>query len=201
MCSSNKTRTPTSWWGSAKRDDIRATVVSDRQVFTMLLTGNSWWHVPGCDVKAVAWWEILKLLAVALMGGGADGLNAICNRPEVADDVISGYNVETFRDYHAANLRVASVSSFLENLNQPPRWPRYVPLGLGPIFGAKKQKCMVSYHNEALESLFTKKLFEIGSAAIKKSRPEHDPKLTRLCDLLRRPEADCDVISGIPVEM
>ena len=48
-----------------------------------------------------------------------DGINAICNRPEVADDVISVYNVETFRDYHAANLCVTSFSSFPENRNQP----------------------------------------------------------------------------------
>ena len=36
--------------------------------------------------------------------GGAGGINAICNRPAVADDVVSGCNVETFRDYHATNL-------------------------------------------------------------------------------------------------
>ena len=60
--------------------------------------------------------QILKLLAVTLseiieinifpdaeVGGGAGGPNAICSRPKVAGDVISGYNVETFRDYHAAN--------------------------------------------------------------------------------------------------
>ena len=34
----------------------------------------------------------------------AGGTNAICSRPETANDVISGYNVETFPDYHAANL-------------------------------------------------------------------------------------------------
>ena len=40
----------------------------------------------------------------AEVGGGASVINAICSRSEVADDVISGYNVETFRDYYAANL-------------------------------------------------------------------------------------------------
>ena len=56
---------------------------------------------------------ILKLLAVAfseIMGkifpdpevdSGAGGTNAICSRPEVANDVISGRNVESFR---AVNL-------------------------------------------------------------------------------------------------
>ena len=81
----------------------------------------------GCDVKAVTWWEILKLQAVvtseiiekkifpdAEVGGG---IYAICSRPEVADDVISGYNLETFLNYHATNLRVTSFSSFPENLN------------------------------------------------------------------------------------
>ena len=38
------------------------------------------------------------------IGGGAGGINAICSRPEVVDDVISCYNVETFRDFQAANL-------------------------------------------------------------------------------------------------
>ena len=33
-----------------------------------------------------------------------DNIKAICSQPEVADDVISSYNVETFRDYNAANL-------------------------------------------------------------------------------------------------
>ena len=45
-----------------------------------------------------------KIFPDAEVGGGANGINAICTRPEVADAVISGYNVETFRDYHAANL-------------------------------------------------------------------------------------------------
>ena len=40
----------------------------------------------------------------AVDGGDADGINTICSRPEVAYDVVSGYNVETFRDHHAANL-------------------------------------------------------------------------------------------------
>ena len=70
---------------------------------------------------------MLTLLAVAFdkkfpdaeVCGGAGGINDTCSRPKVGDDVISGYNVETSRDYHAANLRVASFSSFPENLNQP----------------------------------------------------------------------------------
>ena len=38
------------------------------------------------------------------IGGGAGGINAICSRlPEVADNIISGNNVDTFRDCHAAN--------------------------------------------------------------------------------------------------
>ena len=37
-------------------------------------------------------------------GGGAGGINVICSRPEVADDVISGCNVENFRGCYAANL-------------------------------------------------------------------------------------------------
>ena len=45
-----------------------------------------------------------KIFLDTEVGGGACGINAICGRPEVADDVISGYNAETFRDYHAANL-------------------------------------------------------------------------------------------------
>ena len=48
----------------------------------------------------------------AEVGGGAGGINAICNRPEAADDVISGDNVETFRDYYAVNLRVAVLQQF-----------------------------------------------------------------------------------------
>ena len=70
-------------------------------------------------------WQMLKLLAPAVskiigkkifpdaeVRGSAGGINAICIRPEVADDVISGYNVETFWDYDAVNLWVASFSGF-----------------------------------------------------------------------------------------
>ena len=37
-----------------------------------------------------------KIFPGAEVDGGTGGINAICNRPGVADDVISGYNVETF---------------------------------------------------------------------------------------------------------
>ena len=58
----------------------------------------------------------MKLIALAVseinarknfwthVGAGAGGINAFCSRPEVADDVISGCNVETYSDYQAANL-------------------------------------------------------------------------------------------------
>ena len=55
---------------------------------------------------AVAFTEIIekKIFPDAKVGGGAGGINAACSRSEVADYIISGYNVETFLDYHAANL-------------------------------------------------------------------------------------------------
>ena len=68
---------------------------------------------------------------------------AICCWREVADDVISGYNVDTFRDYHSGNLWVASFSSFLENRTQPLEY-----VHLGPIFGVKKQKCLNYLHQQ-----------------------------------------------------
>ena len=45
-----------------------------------------------------------EIIRYAEVGDGAGGINVICGRPEVTDDVISSYNVETFRDYHAAIL-------------------------------------------------------------------------------------------------
>ena len=42
-----------------------------------------------------------KIFPDAEVGGG---INVICSQPEVADDIISGYNVDTFRDNHSANL-------------------------------------------------------------------------------------------------
>ena len=54
---------------------------------------------------AAAFSDIIeKKFPGAEVSGGASGLNAICSRPGVANDVISGLNVDTFRDYHAANL-------------------------------------------------------------------------------------------------
>ena len=59
-----------------------------------------------------------KIFPDAEVGGGAGGINAICSRWEVADNVISGYNVETFLEYHVVNLYVASFRSFPEERNQ-----------------------------------------------------------------------------------
>ena len=44
---------------------------------------------------------------------------AICCRPEVAFDVISGANVKTSERYAVLNLDIASIRSFQENHNQP----------------------------------------------------------------------------------
>ena len=53
------------------------------------------------------------------VGDGSGGMNAICSRPEVADDGISCENAVAFQEYVRINLCVASFSSLLENLNQP----------------------------------------------------------------------------------
>ena len=70
---------------------------------------------------AVAVSEIFekKSFPDAKVGGGAGGTNTICSRPEVADDVISGTDVDTFRFYACVNLWVYSFSGFRKNLNQP----------------------------------------------------------------------------------
>ena len=60
-----------------------------------------------------------KIISDAEVADGAGGINAICIRPEVADDVISDYDVETFLDYHIAKLWAASFSSFSENRSRP----------------------------------------------------------------------------------
>ena len=44
---------------------------------------------------------------------------AICYRPEVAGDVVSGDNLKIIEGFAALNLESASVSSFQENQNQP----------------------------------------------------------------------------------
>ena len=55
-------------------------------------------------LQAVTVSEIIEeKISDAEVGGGAD-INAICSRPEVADGVISGNNVDTFLDHHAGNL-------------------------------------------------------------------------------------------------
>ena len=50
---------------------------------------------------------------------GRGGMNAICSRQAVADDVTSGNDVKTFRCYACVTLWVAGFSSVQENLNQP----------------------------------------------------------------------------------
>ena len=57
----------------------------------------------------------------------------------------------------------------------------------GPYFRGQKAKCLITYKNKwsACTIIYkTVNLFKIGWAAVEKSRPELDPKLTRLSDLL-----------------
>ena len=74
--------------------------------------GSSWWHHSRLWCKG---WYVMVNLEVASCSifqdnrdqifpdaeviSGADGSKATCIRPEAAEDVISGYNVETFWDY------------------------------------------------------------------------------------------------------
>ena len=100
----------------------------------LLPTATRWWHHFRSKFKDYTglWRWMLKVLTLALpiifqkrsfydgeVGCGSGGMNAMCSRPEVADDVISGTDVGTFRCYAYFNLRVAIFSSFRENLNQP----------------------------------------------------------------------------------
>ena len=52
------------------------------------------------------------------VGDGSGGVNAICRRPEVPDDVICGEDAATFREYGSINVFVASFSNLRENRNQ-----------------------------------------------------------------------------------
>ena len=53
------------------------------------------------------------------MTAGSYGMNVICGRPEVANDVISGEDVDTFQFYAYVYLWIGRPNSFRENLNQP----------------------------------------------------------------------------------
>ena len=44
---------------------------------------------------------------------------AICCRPEVAGDVVSGENIKTIDGYALLNFEAAIIYSFRENQNQP----------------------------------------------------------------------------------
>ena len=44
------------------------------------------------------------------VGDGSGGVSAICNRPEVADDVLSSEGAETFQDHVCINLCIVSFS-------------------------------------------------------------------------------------------
>ena len=82
-----------------------------------------------------------KIIPDAEVGGGAGGINAICCEPEVADDVISG------KDFSGPPC--CKLSSY--SLTYVTRWKRYVHLG--PIFGIKKQKCMMTYPKQQMKHL------------------------------------------------
>ena len=60
---------------------------------------------------------------------------AICCRPEVAGDVISGENLQTTECYRVKNFEAASICSFQESQNKP------CAVGqLEPHFEVKEQK-------------------------------------------------------------
>ena len=44
---------------------------------------------------SIFWDNREKIYPDAEVGGGTGGINDICSRTEVADEIISGYNVET----------------------------------------------------------------------------------------------------------
>ena len=50
-----------------------------------------------------------------LVGDGSGGTNAICRRPELPNDTISGADVATFWYYACVNLFIAFFSSFRED--------------------------------------------------------------------------------------
>ena len=60
-----------------------------------------------------------RLFCDGEVGDGSDGMNTICSRPQVAGDVISGEEAETFQEYVCINLYISSFSSLRENQNQP----------------------------------------------------------------------------------
>ena len=96
----------------------------------LLPTGSSWWRrtrlwCKGCcglrggrSILWICWlWYFPrksgKKYFLALKFAAAPV--TICSQPEVANGVISGYNLETFRDY-AANLWVAKVSTVFQKI-------------------------------------------------------------------------------------
>ena len=90
-------------------------VISGRNTRAMWLCGGKFWRCTSSTFRDFP----KRKLCHGEVGDGSGGMNAICIRSEVADDVISGIDVDTFRCYACVNLWVASFSSFLENLNQP----------------------------------------------------------------------------------
>ena len=58
--------------------------------------------------------DIKKSFYAVRVSGGGGSINAICSRPEAADDTISGHGVETLRYYPDANFVVDSFSSFVK---------------------------------------------------------------------------------------
>ena len=75
-------------------------------------------------------------------------MNAIYSWPQVADDVISGEDVDTFQYYACANLWIV-FSSFRENTRKSKSaidvMRRRRLVHLSHIFGVKEQKCLLGY--------------------------------------------------------
>ena len=82
------------------------------------------------------------------VGGGSGGMSAICScsSPEVADDVISFDDVDTFRFYACVNLWIVIFSCFRQKSKSTIyAIRRQVLVNWSPIFGVKEQNCLMDY--------------------------------------------------------
>ena len=88
---------------------------------------------------------------------GSGCMKATCTRPEIADNVMSGEDIDTFRYYACVNLWVAIFSNFSRKSTSAIHIMRRRRLvHLNPIVGVKDQTCITNCdtENEALNRAF-----------------------------------------------
>ena len=137
------------------------------------------------DASFTTFWDFPKRsFCHGEVGVGRGSMNAICSRPEVADDDISGTVVDSFRRY--ACVTGGLLTSVFSTKSKSAMYVmcRRCLVLMSPIFGGQDAKMSSASHNKRWTTWTTCKPLWNRLNRNREIASQLDPKSTRLCDFL-----------------